>query len=460
MLKTQELAEFIACYPRQGLPGDVVRIIKAATADYVGVTLAGAKSCVFQKAMALHCAAQGPASIWATGLSASISDAAFYNGIAAHSLELDDINTHMVAHPSNQLLPGLFALAEAEGKSGYDVIRAYQVGFEVGIIIANETHPALIQRGWFPVGVLGPVMQAAACACLLDLNQEQIANALGLAANTSAGLRENSGSEAKPIAAGHACASGVRASLLARAGIGASNTALEGRFGYLHLFGEVDSPSEEAGVNSAGSPVADYERFSLLESGLNFKPYPCCAANHSSIDCALELISSNPFSPDAIVGISITIPESARTILLHTRPTTADEAKFSVEYCIAQALLQREMGPAQFADAEVHSAPLQALMAKVTRHYRKNESSADELKRGHFPVTIELTLDNGQRISGGVEYAKGSAANPLTAEQLEQKFITCASVAASEENINSMLDALRRFDQMESIGELLGLVRA
>lgn len=456
MLKTQELAGFIASYPKGGLPDEVVGIITAAITDYLGVTLAGAKSSVFLKAITLHSVSQGPASIWATGLSASIVDAAFYNGIAAHSLELDDINTHMVAHPSNQLLPGLFALAEVEGNSGCDLIRAYQVGFEVGIAIANQTHPALIQRGWFPVGVLGPVMQAAACASLLELSQAQCANALGLAANAASGLRENSGSDAKPIAAGHACASGVRAALLARAGVGASGTALQGRFGYLRLFGEV---GEDGGVDSPGAYLPHRDHFSLLESGLNFKPYPCCGANHSSIDCALELGNSNDFSPDDIAAIGITIPESARTILLHTDPTNADEARFSVEYCTAQALLQREVGPAQFTDAEVRNERIRTLMKKVTRHYRKNRSSADELRRGHFPVEMEITLGDGRVLSGSVEYAKGSAANPLIAEQLEQKFVTCASVAVSEERISAILGLIRRFDQMESMVELLGLVR-
>jgi 2-methylcitrate dehydratase PrpD len=459
MLKTQELAGFIASYPKRGLPGDVVDIIKSAITDYLGVTLAGARSQVFCKAITLHTTAGGPASIWGTGLSASSPDAAFYNGVAAHSLELDDINTHMVAHPSNQLLPGLFALAEAESKSGYEIIRAYHVGFETGIAIVDQTHPVLIQRGWFPVGVLGPVMQAAACASLLELNQMQTTSALGLAANAASGLRENSGSDAKPIAAGHACASGVRAALLARAGVGASNTALQGRFGYLRLFGEVDAVCDEAGADSPDVDVPDIDRFSLLESGLNFKPYPCCGANHSSIDCALELIRSNDFSSDQIANIGITIPESARTILLHTDPGNADEARFSVEYCTAQALLQREVGPAQFTDTEVRSERVRTLMKKVTRHYRQNHSSADELKRGHFPVEMEITLDDGRVLSGSVDYAKGSAANPLAAEQLEQKFITCASVTASEERIGYMLGLLRRFDQLESIAELLDLVR-
>ncbi|MCB1690710.1 MAG: MmgE/PrpD family protein [Halioglobus sp.] len=460
MLKTQQLAEFIASYPRAGLPDDVVRLIKAAIIDYVGVTLAGATSSVFQKALTLHSATEGPASIWVTGQSASIPDAAFYNGIAAHSLELDDINTHMVAHPSNQLLPGLFALAEAEGKSGCDLIRAYQVGFEVGIAIANQTHPVLIQRGWFPVGILGPVMQAAACACLVELNPRQTAHALGLAANTASGLRQNSGSEAKPIAAGHACASGVRASLLARAGIGASSTALEGRFGYLRLFGEVDPDgSGSSSADAESMPLLNVEHFSLLESGLNFKPYPCCAANHSAIDCILEICSSHAVAVEEIAAIDVTIPESARTILLHSNPSNADEARFSVEYCIAQALLRREIGPAQFTDAEVKREPVRTLMQKVTRHYQPNSSSPGELRRGHFPVTIELTLTGGQVISGNVDYAKGSAEKPLTDEQLEQKFITCATIHSNAQQISSLLAALKQIDQVSSLAEVLRLVR-
>ena len=119
-----------------------------------GVTIAGSTQAVGKTTATLLGQPSGPCGIWGSGLRAKAADAAYANAVAAHALELDDINTHMVAHPSIQLLPGLFALAEDRELGGMEIMQAYRVGFEVGIALASETQPGMLQSGWFTVSVL------------------------------------------------------------------------------------------------------------------------------------------------------------------------------------------------------------------------------------------------------------------------------------------------------------------
>lgn len=455
MVSTRELAEFITYYPKSPLPSKVVGIIKMAIIDYVAVTLAGVNEPVSQATRALLALPQGNTYVWGTEKRASVHDAAYCNAVAAHCLEWDDVNIHMLAHPSIQMLPGLFALAEHESITGPDIIMAYQVGFETGIVLAKHLMPELVKRGWFPVSVLGPVMQAAAAAYLLQLPHDQVIHALGLSANAASGARCNSGSDAKPLSAGHACASGIKATLFARSGLKANLTALENEYGYYKLFCQNDAMTlnKQSGLNNQNIKMS-YNRFSLLESGLAFKAYPCCAANHTAIDSALALARDNCLSLDNIKSVEVTLHKSAEIVLRHTNPSTATEAKFSVEFCVAQALRYGELGSQHLTDAEVTGLHSKGLMAKIKRRYISEKPNEEELKRGCFPAKVTLHFYHGPSLSKTTRYPKGSSDNAFTPDDLKNKFMLCATQVLDRTQAERLYLRLEKFEKLKTLNEL------
>jgi 2-methylcitrate dehydratase PrpD len=421
--------------------------------DYAAVVLAGiddeAAAIVRRTVEALGGNPQ--ATIWGTTQRTSVTLAALANGTAAHALDLDDVNATMVAHPSAQLLPALCALGEHEGSSGRAVLVAYIVGFEVGAALGRAIHPDHIAQGWFPVGTLGPLMQAAACARLLGLSAEQTQVALGVAANVASGLRCQSGTMAKPLAAGQGASSGLLAALLARDGFRANPHTLEARFGWFENFTRRD-PTE------LGTAVAQLgETLEIVESGIAFKMYPCCGLAYTTIDAALEIARRHPVAADEVASIEVVVHPMAQVLLIHPRPHTVAEAKFSLEYCAARALLDREMGLKQFTQDKVLDPAVQALLERVHPVHENLPMRQDGVRQ--FPVELRVLLRDGTTLRSRVEHARGGPQNPVSSADLEAKFSACAATRLPPARIAQALEVLQRVEQLDLIAALPAVLR-
>ncbi|MRR18135.1 MAG: MmgE/PrpD family protein, partial [Deltaproteobacteria bacterium] len=300
MESTFAIADFVARFDEKQIGTDVLDAARAAITDYTGVAIAGIpeKASVIAREVIGSLGGAPQASVWAVGLKTSMPLAAMANGVAAHAHDYDDTNPVMMAHPSIQLLPGLFSVAEHQRCSGLDLITAYVAGFEVGAKLGRAINPEMVAWGWFPVGVLGTIMQTAACAKLLRLEKDQIVMALGIAANLASGLRCNNGTMAKVLMAGYVGHNGIMAAMLARGGMTANPQALEDQFGYVENFSRVGKERLATALQSLGRPL------DITASGLSYKLYPCCAGTHMPIDCALKIADVHQFDPDQIDRIN------------------------------------------------------------------------------------------------------------------------------------------------------------
>jgi 2-methylcitrate dehydratase PrpD len=431
-----------------------VRRTGGAVLDYAGVLLAGLddESARIVRRTVSTMGGSPQASVWGTGARTSVMLAALANGTAAHALDLDDTNRWMMSHPSIQLLPGLFALGEHEDHSGYDLIDAYVVGFEVGARLGRALYPNLITQGWFPVGVLGTVMQAAACARLLGLTSHQTQMALGIATNLASGLRCNNGSMAKPLLAGQVGSNGVLAALLARDGMTASPRALEAQFGYHENYSRGDPAVLGRAVDSLG------EGLEILASGINHKLHACCAAGHVPIDCALEIVGRTALDPEAIEDVEVSIHYGVKYFLIHPRPTTGAEAKFSLEYAVARALLDGRMGPEQFTPDKVVEPRVRALIEKI-RPCPYGEPVTDPADaEGPFPVEVRVRMKDGAVHSARAVHARGTPENPLTRADLEDKFRQCTSGRLSPSAAEGFIGRVAGFATVPRIEDLVTLL--
>jgi 2-methylcitrate dehydratase PrpD len=445
MTATERLADFVVTASLGDAPDAVLAQTRRATLDTLGVMLAGAAEPV---ACAVRAVARADGSVplctvFGTTLRASTAWAALANGAAGHAHDFDDTNFALMGHPSVPLQAAALASAEAETADGAAVALAYIVGFEIDAALGLAVNPAHYARGWHATSSIGTLGCAAAAARLLGLDVSQTRHALGIAASLASGLKENFGSMTKPFHAGHAAQSGVRAAQLAREGLTASESALEGRQGYLAAF------------SGATLPATAFEhlgrRWELGASGIAVKPYPSCALTHSAIDALVELRARHRIAAVDVAAVEVRVNAVVPDVLRHARPATGLERKFSMEYCAAAALARGPLGLADFEDGPVADAATRQLMERV--QMLVDPTLPQELEQQAWTrVTVRLT--DGTAFEEKPRGASGHPTAPLTDAELRAKFLACAAPVIGADAAEGVADQIAHLEDIPDIRAL------
>ncbi len=345
------------------------------------------------------------------GRRAAAEQAAFANGALCHALDFDDYTlTSWIGHPSVVLVPALLSVVETCEASGLRLLDAYAVGYEVGARLGLVSGSAHYERGWHNTATLGAVASAAAVSRLLGAGSEQATTAIALAASFAGGLRQNFGTDAKPIHAGHAARGGVTAARLAAAGATASSAALDGPVGFIRALGGDSSPDDFKNVVATGN------QWDLLNPGLGYKLWPSCAYSHWAISAAQELRRSG-LNADQVHHIELRCSRRVPEVCIYETPETGLQGKFSLQYCVARTLLVGSPGLDAFTDEQVRRADIQELGARIKF---LADQAFDSNPWGGTLVVIDA---DGSRMEVTVDDPPGSPGNPPTPEQLRDKFI-------------------------------------
>jgi 2-methylcitrate dehydratase PrpD len=366
-----------------------------------------------------HLLAQGGAAeapLWHSGALLPSSAAACVNAVAGHALDYDDVA--MTAHPSAVLVPVVLAEAHRLGRSGPELLRAYVAGYEVWAeLYAREPDP-YHTKGWHPTGVFGAVGAAAAAAHLNRLTPEQAQAGLAIAASMAAGLVANFGSMTKPLHAGRAAAAGIDAVRLAQRGLSASPDTLEHAAGFLAAL----SPHGRVDRDRPSSLEAREPR--LLAEGSSIKRYPVCYSCHRVIDGAIALRERAGLSAERVEAVRVRIGPAQAAMLRHHRPRTPLEAKFSIEFAVAAAVVAGHVGLAELSDTFVGREDVRALLPKVAVEISETACPVDPAFALADRVWIRTT--GGELLdSGEIRFALGHARCPLDAAGLRRKFLDC-----------------------------------
>jgi 2-methylcitrate dehydratase PrpD len=408
---------------------------RAATAvcDTVGVALGGfhepAPAIVRQTVAA---ESHGTCSVWGSKILASAAQAALANGTAAHALDYDDMCFVSLAHPSAPLVPAVIAAGEVSSASGRAVLDAYVIGFEIQARLGRLMNPRHYQRGWHCTSTLGVMSAAAGASRLLGLDASKAAHALAIAASSASGLKENFGTMVKPLHAGLAARDGVLAAALANGGFAASANAIDGPQGYLHA---LDSEREdlEPAVLDPGA------RWEILDTGITVKLYPSCAGTHPTLDALLDLRSTHGFTANDVDRIDVDVDPIVPTILIYDRPTSALEAKFSLPFCAAAAVVFGRVGIDTFEEAALRDSRVAGMMGRVTMH-------VDEAIGAGRPALTEarvrVTLKSGAELTQAAHGARGYPANPAGIGELRDKFLACAGRVLEADAASQLFDRL------------------
>jgi 2-methylcitrate dehydratase PrpD len=422
-------------------------IAKTGIADCIGVMVAGAREAAVSLLDREVSSADRDAlaSLIPSGGRRNAEDAALVNGLAAHVLDYDDVT--LDGHPSAVLVPAIFAQGEVCGSTGEEVLTAYAAGYEVWAELLQREPVPLHDKGWHPTAVRGPVAAAAACAKLRRLGPDETATALAIAASMAAGLVANFGSLTKSFQVGRAAQSGLLAAQLAEAGLTASGDALEHDSGFLAAF----SPGGDADLDRPlDTPKTEWH---LAEQGLNLKRYPACYAAHRSIDAILDVVEEYDLQAADIDRINVSTGHMQMLMLRNASPQTALEAKFSLQFAMASAVVARKVGLGQLVDEFVRDPTVQSLFPRVSW------TTTDETLDGSAfapSESVDVVTKDGRNLSSEViTHAKGNMRRPLTEEALFEKFSDCLGEDYGLDRKKGLFGSLLSIENSGDIREII-----
>ena len=345
------------------------------------------------------------------------------------------------------LVPVVLAAADASGASGGRMAAGYLAGYEIWADLMLREKDLFYDRGWHPTAVLGPIGAAAAAAVVMGLDEARAGHALALAASDSGGVFENFGTMAKPYHGGRAAAAGLNAASLAAAGLEASPIALEGRHGLMRAL----SPNGNVDLET---PPRLGEVWRSAAMRLNIKKYPTVGSSQRCIDAVLALNQVERLDPRRVTSIVARISERHLAVMPYHRPQTALQAKFSLEFVIASALVNNAVGFAQLTDNAVRSEVIQQLMAKVEVETTA-EFEPEWRDAAPFDI-VAFTTDDGRVVqTPQIRRATGHADTPLSSPELWAKFLGCAEHAGvAEPAARALFDAMQRIDTLKSVEEI------
>ena len=458
---TDYVATFIADTKYEDIPGDVIELGKKSILDGLGLSLAGSMAetgPITRQYVAKLGAATGSATIVGTSQKTSPRFAAFVNGVSIHADDFDDSQLAaakdriygLLVHPTVPVLPTVLALSERGAVSGKDFMLAYHVGVEVECKISEAISPRHYQDGFHTTGTCGPFGSAAAAAKLLHFDHLKILYALGLAASQSGGLRENFGTMTKPFQAGHAAESGLVAAELVDLGWTAAKQILEADRGFFHAAGGSYEPTFI--VNKLGKP------WTFASPGVSLKPYPSGSLTHPAMTELLRLIEANDIRPEQVEKVDIGANHGMTTTLLHHRPTTGLEGKFSMEFCLAILLLQRNASLGDFSEATMQRSDVKAMIERINFYV---DPAAESAGFDKMTSILKIHLKNGKVIAGEAAFGKGSPSNPMSFEEAAVKFRGCAEYAGwPREKMERIVALVRDLHTVQDVKVLSPLLSA
>ena len=448
----QALAGKVCNFGDDALTPATLVTAKLGIIDTVATTLAGIGEPCAQIPLRTAGIAQAPGRclIFGTGVRTSALDATFVNGVASHALDYDDFSGIFGGHQSVPVLPALFALAEERRLSGQALLTSYLLGIEVEIRLARSVNYHHYDKGWHPTATLGTIGAAAAAAHLMGLDENQTTMALAIAPSLSSGLKANFGTMTKPLHVGQCGRNGLLAALLAEGGFDANPEVMEHHQGFFNVFNGPGKFDPAPLLEDWGPP------FEIEDPSIALKQFPCCGSTHPAITLALELARDEDVAVPDIAAIEI-LPHSRR--LPHTDkpfPTTTLEAKFSVQYVVARALLDGAVRLNDFEPERVDDPEVRNLLALTQA--RPHPEMADDGPE-QWGAEVKVTLKDGRVAARRVDNLVGRGGdNQMNDSEMWEKFQDCGSRVFAGDRLKAQFEALSAIENVEDVNEITGLL--
>jgi 2-methylcitrate dehydratase PrpD len=476
---TSRLAEFVGGISFGDLPSQVVDRSKAMMINAAAAGLAGAAQPEGRVMVRFiqEMRGNGKCTIMGTGLRTSPVYAALANGALVHLLDFDDEIPRRGNHPSCVVFPVVMALGEMNGSSGKEVITAFALGCEVcsklGAMgdLEITPHPRLrhplsidmemgpgseARRGWHREGVAGTIGATAAAAKLLGLDRVRLENAFGIASGEAAGVQANWATASRAFQCGRAAMNGIMAALLAQEGLTGARDAIEAPGGLLDCYTPHGLPlgrGNDREVDEAAFFSLLANPYDIIHPGVALKVYPCASASHTSIEAMLQLVQQYRIAAGQAKAVRVSVTPAMLQLLPVSDPQNGWQARFSLNYVVAVALLYGQPLIDHFTDAAVRDQRLRELMARV-----RVEADETATPLIYCPSTVTVTLDGGAEVRRRADFARGQPELPLSDEELDAKFLYCTRYILPPDHIEGAIGQFRSLEAVQNITALASIL--
>ncbi len=420
---TEQFTDGLYKLSQQKFSTEVINEAKKCLLDYLGVTLAGAGILKTKSSNAINMMGDtGDVSVIGLEIKSTLQNAILFNGIHSHVIELDDGHRVAMMHPGAPVISALLPLIQRKNISGDDFLRAIILGYEASIRLASALQPTLKEKGFHGTGVAGTVGAAVAVATALKFTKQQMKDAVAAASTSASGILKviKDISELKPYNVGNAAQSGYVAAMLAFSGFKGPYDTFGGKLGFLSMMSE--------NVKEKFLEFKESDILSILK--IYRKPYAACRHCHSPIEAALILKENHNIDIRNIKSVNVKTYYLGVAGHEHTEIVGVNSAKMSTPYSIAVSLAKAKAGLSEFTEEIINNKDILSLTQKV------NVVSDDELtalvpeKRA---AIVSIETNEGFVFTQRVDYPKGEPENPVSEEELEDKFISLAQYAGKSD---------------------------
>lgn len=438
---TAQIAARVTSSRLEEIPADVRHEARRALLNFVGCAIGGASEESVVIALRALSPYSGSRTAGVLGRSERLDPlmASLINGIASHVHDFDDTTPHNLSHTTSPVASAIVSYASHNAVSGCDFVHAFILGFETASRIANAIFPGHYDAGWHITSTVGVIGAAVAIGRLRGFSAEQTANAIGIAATQSAGLRVVFGSMAKGYNPGRAAQGGYVAALLADEGFTGGSDPLGGARGFL----EVLSPEWDISA-IIGRSGTDFE---LRRN--TYKPFPCGLVIHPTIDACIQVHYDEGIAPDEIGSVRLKVAPIVLDLCNKKAISTGLESKFSVYHAAALGLVRGKAGLAEFTDEAVGDPVIRAVRERVTA---EGDSAVPQ-----DSVIVEITRRNGERVARTVRHAIGTLKQPMSDRALEEKFRGQAQDVLSSDRIEALIDLCWQIEDAGDAGRISAL---
>lgn len=458
MKETLELIEKCSAVDYKKLPPEVIDRAKYLLLDFLGVAARGALSesgrSVRQMVTGLESSPRGAIIIGTKG-KATPPNAALANGVAAHSIEMDDVVNEASLHPGVTVMPAALAAGHMVECSGKELVEGIVAGYEavvrLGIGLDPSEHYA---RGFHPTATCGTLGSAISAAKIMKLPSNQMANALGISGSQAAGLMEflSDGSYTKRFHAGWAAHSGLMAALLARQGFSGPTTVIEGNFGFLRAYS--GKPKPERLFTNWGQP------FQVMKTSI--KPHACCRYKQGPIDGILKIMQENGLSATDIDAVTLGVLKTGFPIVVEPDaakrdPKTIVDAQFSMPFGAAVAILYGKASIDEYSPEKIKSPQVREIMRRIQCVQSKDLERDFPQK---WPALVTIKTKTAQAFRVFIDFPKGDPENPLTWDELIDKFKALAQPVFPDDRLDKIVDTVKSIEKAASLKPLSVLLTA
>jgi len=441
----ERFAAYAASVQTAALPSEALHAATRSLVDWFAATVPGGiepPATLLTEAFAEEID-HGRAQLVPSGRRATARAAAFINGAASHTIEFDDIYRDAIYHPGVVTVPAALALAQTRGLSGAALLRAIVAGYEVGTRIGVAVNPAHYEF-WHTTGTVGCFGAAAASASALGLDPARTAHALANAGTMAAGLQQAFRADCmgKPLHAAHGAEVGVTTALAAERGVTGALDILEGARG----FGQAMSRNVdwEAALATLGT------RFHI--ASMTQKNHAACGHIHAAIDAVMALREQHHLTEERVKRITARTYGKALEVAGNTEARTVFEAKFSLPYCLAAAMVVGSVRVDAFTDERLKDPAIRRLMGRVEMAVEPKLDAAFPRQRA---AVVEIETSDGRHLSHYAPTRKGDPDAPLNDAELNDKARELIAPMLGVAAATALLDALWNIERRGSVADLV-----